>query len=89
MTAPGVLCFFCGRAGAGKSTLAREMSTARRAILICEDQWLVRLFDGADIGSTQNSANIQVASNERRAMQEGREPANNNEVDLSVAQTLD
>ena len=47
MTAPGVLCFFCGRAGAGKSTLAREMSVARRAILICEDQWLVRLFDGA------------------------------------------
>ena len=47
MTAPGVLCFFCGRAGAGKSTQAREMSVARKAILICEDQWLVRLFDGA------------------------------------------
>lgn len=46
-SAAGVLCFFCGRAGAGKSTLAREMSVARRAILICEDQWLVRLFDGA------------------------------------------
>jgi predicted kinase len=47
MTTPGVLCFFCGRAGAGKSTLARQMSAARKAILICEDQWLVRLFDGA------------------------------------------
>jgi len=46
-TTSGVLCFFCGRAGAGKSTLARRMSAARKAILICEDQWLVRLFDGA------------------------------------------
>jgi predicted kinase len=45
--ASGVLCFFCGRAGAGKSTLARQMSAARQAILICEDQWLARLFDGA------------------------------------------
>jgi predicted kinase len=44
---PGMLCFFCGRAGAGKSTLARQMATDRNAILICEDQWLVRLFVGA------------------------------------------
>jgi len=44
---PGLLCFFCGRAGAGKSTLARQMSRDRKAILICEDQWLARLFDGA------------------------------------------
>jgi predicted kinase len=47
MTAPGVLCFLCGRAGSGKSTLARQIANDRRAILICEDQWLVRLFDGA------------------------------------------
>ena len=42
-----MLSFFCGRAGAGKSTRAREMSVARKAGLICEDQWLLRLFDGA------------------------------------------
>ena len=44
---PGALFFLCGRAGAGKSTLARQMSIAHKAILICEDQWLLHLFDGA------------------------------------------
>ncbi len=44
---PGVLCFLAGRAGAGKSTLARKISADRDAMLICEDQWLLRLFDGA------------------------------------------
>jgi len=44
MPAAGVLCFFCGRAGAGKSTAARQMSLERRAILICEDQWLAHLY---------------------------------------------
>jgi predicted kinase len=46
-TTPGVLHFLCGRAGAGKSTLARKMSGDCNAVLIFEDQWLVRLFDGA------------------------------------------
>jgi predicted kinase len=45
--APGVLHFLCGRAGAGKSTLARKISADRHAILFCEDQWLARLFGGA------------------------------------------
>jgi predicted kinase len=39
--------FMCGRAGAGKSTLARTITADKRAILFCEDQWLVHLFDGA------------------------------------------
>lgn len=43
----GVLHFMCGRAGAGKSTLARNISAATHAVLFCEDQWLVCLFDGA------------------------------------------
>jgi predicted kinase len=43
----GTLYFFAGRAGAGKSSLARELSVEREAILICEDQWLARLFGGA------------------------------------------
>ena len=42
----GALYFFTGRAGAGKSTLARQFSVDRHAILICEDQWLARLFGG-------------------------------------------
>lgn len=45
--ARGVLHFLCGRAGAGKSTLARKISADTRAILFCEDQWLLHLFDGA------------------------------------------
>jgi predicted kinase len=45
--AAGTLYFLCGRAGAGKSTLARKISTEHRAILFCEDQWLARLFGGA------------------------------------------
>ncbi len=44
---PGVLYFCCGRAGAGKSTLARKLSADHNAILFCEDQWLARLFGGA------------------------------------------
>jgi len=44
---PGVLHFMCGRAGAGKSTLARKIGAATHAVLFCEDQWLVHLFDGA------------------------------------------
>ena len=43
----GTLYFLCGRAGAGKSTLARRISTEKNAVLFCEDQWLVSLFDGA------------------------------------------
>lgn len=43
----GLLYFLCGRAGAGKSTLARKISVDRHAILFCEDQWLARLFGGA------------------------------------------
>lgn len=44
MTTTATLHFFCGKAGAGKSTLARELATTRRAILLCEDVWLARLF---------------------------------------------
>jgi predicted kinase len=43
----GVFYFLCGRAGAGKSTLARRISAEKSAVLFCEDQWLANLFDGA------------------------------------------
>jgi len=38
------LHFLCGKAGAGKSTLARALAKAHHAILISEDLWLARLF---------------------------------------------
>jgi predicted kinase len=39
------LHFVAGKAGAGKTTLAREIAKATPAILICEDQWLSGLND--------------------------------------------
>jgi predicted kinase len=38
------LHFFCGKAGAGKSTVARTVAAAEHATLICEDVWLARLY---------------------------------------------
>lgn len=38
------LHFFCGKAGAGKSTLARQLAGAGPAILLSEDVWLSRLY---------------------------------------------
>ena len=38
------LHFFCGKAGAGKTTVASRLAQEHRAILISEDIWLMRLF---------------------------------------------
>lgn len=38
------LHLLCGKAGAGKSTLAKMLADRHRAILISEDVWLFRLF---------------------------------------------
>jgi predicted kinase len=38
------LHFFCGKAGAGKSTLARQLADAHNATLISEDLWMWRLY---------------------------------------------
>lgn len=38
------LHFLCGKAGAGKSTLASALTQAHHAIQISEDIWLARLF---------------------------------------------
>jgi len=38
------LHFLCGKAGAGKSTLAKALASAHAATLISEDLWLMRLF---------------------------------------------
>jgi predicted kinase len=37
------LHFVSGKAGAGKTTLARHIARTTPAILICEDEWIVRL----------------------------------------------
>jgi predicted kinase len=39
------LHFFCGKAGAGKTTAARKLAREAGAILICEDEWLSRLAE--------------------------------------------
>ena len=38
------LHFLCGKAGAGKSTVAKRLAASHGATLICEDVWLARLF---------------------------------------------
>lgn len=42
----GTLIFFCGKMGAGKSTLASRIARERCAVLISEDEWLAALFPG-------------------------------------------
>ena len=44
MPDPACLHLLCGKAGAGKSTLALALASKHRAILISEDIWLARLF---------------------------------------------
>ncbi len=38
------LHFFCGKAGAGKTTVAARIAEQHRAILVSEDIWLKRLY---------------------------------------------
>lgn len=40
----GVLTFFCGNMGAGKSTKSREISQERNAVLLSEDEWLSSVY---------------------------------------------
>ena len=43
----GTLHFMCGKAAAGKSTLARRLADEHDAVLICEDLWLQALYPDA------------------------------------------
>ena len=40
----GVLTFFCGKMGAGKSTKAQEIAHKTNAVLLTEDEWLGALY---------------------------------------------
>ncbi|MBE9182930.1 ATP-binding protein [Oculatella sp. LEGE 06141] len=42
----GKLFFFCGKMAAGKSTLARDIARRDDAILVVQDEFLVKLFPG-------------------------------------------
>lgn len=40
----GVLIFFCGKIGAGKSTKASEIAQEGNTVLLAEDEWLAALY---------------------------------------------
>ncbi|NMF61316.1 AAA family ATPase [Brasilonema octagenarum] len=42
----GKLFFFCGKMAAGKSSLAREIARREDAVLVVQDQLLIKLFPG-------------------------------------------
>ena len=44
MNNKGTLIFFCGKMGAGKSTLSKEISEKESGILFSEDEWLKELY---------------------------------------------
>lgn len=44
LVSKGTLIFFCGKMGAGKSTLSRQLAEAENCILISEDAWLAALY---------------------------------------------
>jgi predicted kinase len=45
MPAMATLHFISGKAGAGKTTLARQIARTAPGVLICEDEWMSRLAD--------------------------------------------
>ncbi len=53
MSGKGVLIFFCGKMGAGKSTLSCRIAAERNAVLISEDEWLESLYPD-QIGSFED-----------------------------------
>ena len=44
MNNKGTLIFFCGKMGAGKSSLSREIASKEQTILLSEDDWLKTIY---------------------------------------------
>lgn len=44
MNSNGTLIFFCGRMGAGKTTLSIRLAEERNGVLLSEDAWLSQLY---------------------------------------------
>ena len=44
MSSKGFLTFFCGKMGAGKSTMSRDIAKQTGAILLSEDEWLAAIY---------------------------------------------
>ncbi|POP51002.1 AAA family ATPase [Zhongshania marina] len=44
MNNKGLLTFFCGKMGAGKSTEAIKLAQQSKAVLLSEDEWLASLY---------------------------------------------
>ncbi|WP_215144246.1 AAA family ATPase [Exiguobacterium qingdaonense] len=44
MEEKGTLYFLCGKMGAGKSTMAKQLATEQQALLLSEDEWLSTLY---------------------------------------------
>lgn len=44
-THPAVLHLMCGKAGAGKSTLAQRLAQQPQTLLLVEDAWLATLYE--------------------------------------------
>ena len=44
MSKETTLHFFCGKMAAGKSTLAAKLADQHNAVLLCEDNWLSKLY---------------------------------------------
>jgi len=40
----GLLVFFCGKMGAGKTTQSQKIAKQRQAVLLSEDEWLASLY---------------------------------------------
>lgn len=54
-TYPAVLHLMCGKAGAGKSTLAQRLAQQPQTLLLSEDAWLATLYE-QEMASLQDYA---------------------------------
>jgi predicted kinase len=56
------LHFISGKAGAGKTTLARQIAQTAPAILFCEDEWMSRLADPIESLQQYLAAALKIRS---------------------------